>query len=187
MDIPSQSSSIRTDARALRPQAEAGKLGSAAHNASLQAQQKANFNSAVVQVSLAASVEAGNEPLSLLYRSVVESLNEVLEGELGENALQNALEQDNSPQATADRIVSMATGFFQAFAEQNGGADEPGVMEKFMQTIREGFERGFAEAQEILQGLDALTEDISAQINQTYDLVLEGFAAFEQAQSEQAS
>ncbi len=166
----------------IQPRAELGKLGSNASAASDRARERANFNSAVVQTSMAASIEAGNEPLALLFKSAVESLNELLQADFGDNAIENALSQDNSAEATAQRIVSLSTGFFEAYKEQHAGEDEATVLENFMATIRAGFEQGFQEAQEILQGLEVLTDDIAADINRTHELVLEGYLAFESAQ-----
>ncbi|MGY1490638.1 DUF5610 domain-containing protein [Methylobacillus pratensis] len=74
--------------------------------------QKAVLNGQILQASLQVSIQSGNDGLALLYRSAVEQLNAVLEPELGANAIEGAMGQDNSPEATAGRILSMSTGFF---------------------------------------------------------------------------
>ncbi len=162
----------------LPAQALAGKAASAASSASAQAQARASQNSAVLQSALTASISAKDQPLTLLYRSAIDHLNEILEADLGANAIQNAMGQDNSPEATAERIVSLSTGFYEAFRERYPDEDSDVVLQRFIDTIRSGFEQGFAEASEILDGLGVLEGDITAGIQQTYDLVLEGYAAF---------
>ncbi len=48
-----------------------------------------------------------------------------------------------------------------------------------MKTIRSGFEQGFKEASDILQGLNVLQGDIASGIQKTYELVQKGYADFE--------
>lgn len=162
-----------------RPATEAPRPTSAA----AAEQRRAQLNAQIVRASEQASINAGNEPLALLFRSAIEQLNEMLAPTLGENAIQNAMNQDNTPEGTASRIVSLSTGFYEAFKEQHGDEAEADVLQKFMETIRSGFEKGFREAESILQGLGVLDGEIAAGINRTYELVLEGYARFEQARS----
>lgn len=121
-----------------------------------------------------------DQPLSLLLKAAIEKLNERLAPELGENAIQNVAASglDFSPEATAERIVSLSTGFFEAFKAQHEDEDEAVVFDQFMEVIGGGIEQGFAEAQEILDGLGVLQGDIANNIDQTYDRVQEGLQAF---------
>lgn len=148
-----------------------------------QASSRTEMNAAILQASLDVSISAGNEPLSLLYRTAIDSLNEVLKADLGENAIQNAMSQDNSPEGTAGRIVSLSTGFYEAYKLQHSGEDPAAVLENFMDTIRSGFEKGYQEAVDILKNLQVFEGNIAADIQKTYDLVLQGYADFESAQS----
>lgn len=143
-------------------------------------EQRSRQNAAIVASSETAAIRAGNEPLALLFRSAIEQLNEALRPTLGENAIQNAMSQDNSPEGTAGRIVALSTGFFEAFKQQHPGEPEDEVLKKFMATIRSGFEQGFNEARTILEGLGVFGGDIAAGVNRTYELVQQGYAAFEQ-------
>lgn len=178
------SAGIRTadSATALPSQALAGKAASSASSASAQAQARASQNSAVLNSALTTAISAGNEPLTLLYRSAIDHLNEVLQADLGDNAIQGAMSQDNSPEATAERIVSLSTGFFDAFRARYPDEEPAAVLENFMNTIRGGFEQGYAEAADILDGLGVLEGDIASGISKTYELVLAGYAAFADAQ-----
>ena len=141
---------------------------------------KQQFNSAILQSSLKVSVSAGNESLALLYKAAIEGINEFLAPELGPNAIQNAYESglDVSPEATADRIVSMSTAFFSSFHEQHPELSEQEAVQKFADIIGGGIEKGFAEAREILEGLKVLEGDIASNIDKTYDLVQDGLKAF---------
>lgn len=141
-------------------------------------QSKADLNRAIIESSLEVSVKSGNEPLALLYRSAIQGINEALAPTQGENALENAASQDNTPEATAKRIVSQATGFYAAYQAQQARNGQSASLEDFMATIRKGFEQGFNEAKDILKGLQVL-DTVGDGIQKTYDLVTQGFADFE--------
>ncbi len=147
-----------------------------------QVNQRTQQNAAILQASLEVSIGAKNEPLALLYKSAIDGLNEVLKADLGENAIQNAMSQDNSSEGTAGRIVSLSTGFFEAYKTQHTGEDPETVLQNFMSTIRSGFEKGYQEAVDILEGLQVFEGNIATDIQKTYDLVLQGYADFESAQ-----
>ena len=151
-----------------------------------QAEARSQLNVSIVQASLSVSISSQNEPLALLFKSAIDSLNEVLKPTLGENAIQNAANQDNTPEGTAGRIVSLSTGFFDAFKKQHSGLSDADALKQFMATIRSGFEKGFKEASDILQGLKVLSGDIATNINKTYDLVQKGYADFEASHSSAA-
>lgn len=142
---------------------------------------KLQLNASILQASLNVSIGSENQPLSLLYKTAITNINESLKAELGDNAIQNAASQDNSAEATANRIVSLSTGFFEAFKTQNPGADDDATLQKFMDTVKGGFEKGFKEAQNILKGLNVLQGDIASGIDKTYELVQKGFADFQAA------
>jgi len=149
-------------------------------------QQKTELNIAILESS-EATIGAKDQPLALLLRTAIDNLNDLLAPELGENAIQNAASSgiDFSPEATADRIVSLSTGFYELFKEQHNNEDEAEVLDKFMATIGKGIERGFNEAREILAGLNVLEGDIARTIDETYALVQQGLTAFEAQFKEQ--
>lgn len=151
------------------------------------AQARAQQNAAIVQASADVAISSGNDSLALLYKTAIDSINENLKAEFGDNALQAAMDQDNTPEGTAGRIVSLSTGFFEAFKAQHTGEDEADVLKNFMATIRSGFERGFNEASDILQSLKVLNGDIASNIDKTYALVQQGYADFEAAQRNRLS
>lgn len=142
---------------------------------------RAELNASIIQSSIDVSISSKNEPLALLLKSVISGINDLLKPEFGENAIQNAVGQDNTPEGTAGRIVSLSTGFFEAFKANHAGEDEAEVLKNFMATIRSGFEQGFKEASDILKGMNVLNGDIAGNIDKTYALVQKGFADFEAA------
>lgn len=139
---------------------------------------KLQLNAAILQASMNVSISSQNDPLALVYKSAITSINEALQADFGDNAVQNAASQDNSAEATANRIVSLSTGFFEAFKQQNPGMDNDAALEKFMGTITGGMEKGFSEARDILKGLNVLQGDIAGNIDKTYELVQKGYADF---------
>ena len=141
---------------------------------------KQQFNSAILQSSLDVSVSAGNESLALVYKAAIEGINEFLAPELGSNAIQNTHDSglDVSPEATADRIVSLSTAFFSSYQEQHPELSDEQAANKFAEIISGGIDKGFAEARDILEGLKVLDGDIASNIDTTYDLVQDGLKAF---------
>lgn len=146
---------------------------------STRAEAHAQLNASIIKASIEVSISSDNEPLALLLKSAITGINDILKPEFGENAIENAASQDNTPDGTAARIVSLSTGFFEAFKKQHAGEDEAGVLKLFMTTIRGGFEQGYNEARDILQGMGVLGGDIADNIAKTHELVQQGYADFE--------
>lgn len=135
--------------------------------------------SQILQASAEVSIKAGDESQTLLFKSAISRINELLAPEFGDNALQAAAaNQDNSAQATADRILSLSTGFYSAYAGQRQGDDAEQVLNDFVGVIRSGFEQGFNEAKDILKGLKVLEGDVASGIQNTWDLVQKGYDEF---------
>ncbi len=141
---------------------------------------KKQFNQSILQANLEVNVSVGNEPLALLYKAAIEGINKELEVELGENALQNSIASglDVSPEATADRIVSLSTGFFSQYQKQNPELSDENAALAFSEIITKGIDKGFADARSILEGLKVLDGEIATNIDKTYNLVLEGLQIF---------
>ena len=141
---------------------------------------KQAFNASILKASMEVSLSAGNNSMSLLFKTAIENLNQVLAPELGDNAIQAAADSgmDFSPQATADRIVSMSTAFFGKYAENHPEKDMETALNDFTKLISGGIEKGFAEARQILDGLKVLEGDIASNIDKTYELVQSGIKSF---------
>ena len=144
------------------------------------AQSKNQLNAAILQANADVSLSSGNESLSLLFKTALEGINDALKDTFGDNAIQEAYDSglDVSPDATAERIVSLSTAFFGSFLEQHPELEVEEALVKFTDIISGGIDQGFAEAREILDGLQVLEGNIASNINKTYDLVQSGLAAF---------
>lgn len=130
------------------------------------------------------SLSAGGEPMILTYKAAVEKINEILSPELGvERPIDTALEEglDVSPEATADRIVSLTTALYSRYQEANPELEGAALVDQFVDVIAGGIEQGFNEARDILNGLGVLEGDIAANIDRTFELVQEGLQAFREA------
>ena len=80
--------------------------------------------------------------------------------------------------ATADRILSMSTGFYEAYAAKQTGKDGDQVAKDFVELIRGGFEKGFNEAVDILKGLNVFEGQVETDVMKTWDLVQKGLDDF---------
>ena len=141
---------------------------------------RAQQNAEILQASMEVSIKSADSSLALLYRTAIDRINLELEAELGPDAIGNAAAPVQTPEATAGRILSLSTGFYDAYAAQHKDKDPETLARNFVDLIRGGFERGFGEARDILSGLDVLGEDspIEQGINKTYALVMQGLDDF---------
>lgn len=137
-------------------------------------------NAAILQASQQVSLQSGNQPLALLYSAAIDEINAKLAPELGENALQRGIEEevDVSPQATADRIVSLTTAMFGRYQDSNTELSFADQVTRFVEVISGGIEQGFNEARDILGGLGVLKGYIANNIDTTFDLVTLGLQQF---------
>jgi len=142
------------------------------------ARAKADLNVSILQASLTVSLNSSNDPMSVVLKTALTGINEALKDDFGDNAIQNAMSQDNTPQGTASRIVSLSTAFYEAYKQQHPGDDESTTLNNFIDTLKKGVDQGFKEARDVLQGLQVLNGDIASNIDKTYDLVQQGFADF---------
>ncbi len=144
-------------------------------------QRRTAFNALILEAA-EAQLSSKDQPLALALRAVIDKLNGLLEADLGPNAIDAAKESglDVSPEATAERIVSLSTAFFPAFREANPDESGEQALSHFMEVIRSGIEQGFAEAREILEGLGVLQGGIASNIDLTFDLVQQKLDAFQQ-------
>ena len=145
---------------------------------SVGAKAKAQLNASIVQASLTVSLNSSNEPMSVVLKTALTGINEALKDQFGENAIENAVSQDNTPEGTASRIVSLSTAFYDAFKRQNPGEDEEVLLNKFIDTLKKGVDQGFGEARDVLQGLKVLGGEVASNIDKTYELVRKGYDDF---------
>jgi hypothetical protein len=139
------------------------------------------LNASILSSASEVSLSAGNRPLHLLYSAAIDKLNEVLAPELGEEAIQKAAERpdDFTPEKTAERIVDFATSFYDAFSKQHPELEDPEErLDRFLELVGGGIDKGFGEARSILDGLKVLDGEIADGVDRTYELVQDGLKAF---------
>ena len=117
--------------------------------------------------------------LSITSKQIVDKLNEYLKADLPDG-VQSLKPQDVTPEATADRIVSGATAFFDVFAKQNSDLSSEELLNKFLETIKSGISKGYDDASSILQGLGAFdVEGVKDGVEKTKSLIDEKLKAYE--------
>lgn len=144
-------------------------------------------NAAILEANASVSLKSGNNALSLVYKAALEEINNLIKETTGEeNAVQSATDagMDFSPEATAQRILSFATGFFDKFKENHSELEDEEARSQFVDLIQGGIDRGFEEAREILDGLQVLNGDIADNIDKTYQFILDGLNQFLNPDSE---
>lgn len=139
---------------------------------------KRQLNAAILQSAV--DVSAGSKSLSLTFKAALDGINEALKETLGDNAIQNAYDSglDISPDATAERIVSLSTAFFGSYHKQHPELSQDEALIKFTDIVSGGIDTGFGDARNILSGLKVLEGDIASNIDLTYDLVQQKLTAF---------
>ncbi|MEW4982888.1 MAG: DUF5610 domain-containing protein [Cycloclasticus sp.] len=139
---------------------------------------KKSLNSAILESTI--SLSAADSPQALVLKTALDGINEALSASLGESAIQNAYDSDLdvSPDATAERIVSLSTAFFASYQEQHPELVEDEALLAFTELIKGGIEKGFSEARDILNGLNVLEDEIASNIDETYELVQTKLNAF---------
>lgn len=126
-----------------------------------------------------ASIDDLYKGLSISAQKIVDKLNELLKSQLPDG-IQSLKPEEVTPEATAERIVAGATGFFEIFAKQNPDLSPEELLSKFMSEIRKGIEAGYGDAVKTLEDLGAFEFDgVEDGIKQTKVLIEEKLKAFE--------
>lgn len=85
-----------------------------------------------------------------------------------------------SPENTAQRIVSFATGFVGSYLQNHGGEASEENVSEFAALITGAIKEGFANAKEVLGNPDQKSE-IGSNIEKTFQLVLQGIEEFQES------
>ena len=117
--------------------------------------------------------EADVPPQKIVGRHVVNTLEKALNTD--GLSLQGLDADDFTPEKVADNIMSSVRQAFGRFKQSQPEADE----DVFFSQIKEGLEKGFDEARDILQGLGALQGEIAENVDKTYDLTMQGLEQLE--------
>jgi len=146
-------------------------------------------NKGILQAMFGKADSRNENAQKINYQEVISQLEEILRKELGDEnfsldklaAKTSGVEGQEdywSPDKTADRIVAGATGYFEAFKKQHPDLTEEEAMDKFMAIITPAIEKGFNEAQKILQGFEIFEGEVKDNANRTLELVYEKLDLF---------
>lgn len=185
--VPAKKPGQGQDTAPLNPEQTAVSANTKGEAISATAKAKHQLNAQILEASAQVSLQSGNDSQALLFRSAIDHINELLAPELGANAIQGKMDEDNSPEATAQRILSLSTGFFDAYAAQHKESTPEEAAKNFVDLVRGGFEKGFKEATDILGGLKVFDGDIKSGVMKTYELVSKGFDDFLASKLQSAS
>ncbi|GEM_PF-5891971 len=124
-----------------------------------------------------------SQALILVYKTTLDEINDILCHELEERLLDNTLDAGWEPTAdmVAERLVNMSLDIFSLYLAAHPELNEDIVLERFMNQLTEGVIQGVAEAREILDGVNSLDDEIESQIDQTFNLTLEGLENFRES------
>ncbi len=112
-----------------------------------------------------------DKAMNIVAERALEKLRAVVSEARAELGLPEDAVIDTSPEATASRIADFALGFFGNYAENNGLADDEAGRRQYADFIGKAVTKGIDEARGILQSLNALNGDITANIDKTAELV----------------
>lgn len=176
-------------AAATKPTNTARKAEGSPEIKSQAAQAKQAQNVAILRANEQVSLRSNNDSLSLLYKTALEGINAELEPVMGENAAQKIYDSgiDTSPEATAERIVAFATGFYSRYQALNPDQPAGDTLDKFLQLITGGIDKGFNDAKDILKGLKVYEGEIETGVDSTYSLVKQGLDSFREKMLEMAA
>lgn len=139
---------------------------------------KTQINAQIIASHEKFSFSIKNNELSLLYKSAIDQLNEILAPILGEEGLKAVEPDEYTPEAVAQRIVSVSTAFFEAYKGRHTDMSEAEALDNFMEIIEGAIAQGIGEAKEILDGMKILEGDVSSDIEKTYALIKKGLQEF---------
>jgi len=171
--------------------------GSGAERTS-RSETRAALNAQIVSSMRNVSLKAGNNPQALMVRSALDNIYNALRASLGSNQSPDANQpdavetrplpwqgaetyppqEDTSPEAYANKILSGSLKFFDAYAARHSGENPENLRQDFVNLVQGAFEKGFNEAVDILKSLKVFSGNVESEINQTYDLVMKGYQNF---------
>ncbi len=119
--------------------------------------------------------------LNLTAQEIVKKLNELLQSTLPEG-IESLNPDQYTSEATSTRIVQGVTAFFGVFKGQHPDLSEEEALDKFMDTVKSGVQKGYDDAFGTLKGLGAFDIDgIQKGVEQTKILIDQKLDSFYQA------
>ncbi|WP_157760796.1 DUF5610 domain-containing protein [Hydrogenovibrio halophilus] len=125
--------------------------------------------------------------MKMTFQATMEQLNQALEPDLGPEAISQARLQETgieywNPENTADRIFQGASGFLPAFQRANPDLEGEALMDKYMNVVGGGLQKGFDEAKGILGEMKLFEGNIADSFQETMDRVFKSMENFRREQ-----
>jgi hypothetical protein len=167
------------------------KLDTADNSKHSKAEFSANSDAVILDASLGTSIVSNKsdsssspsfqelfEALSLTSKEIVDKINEQLKISLP-SGIQSLKPEDVTPEATAERIVSGVTVFFDQYAKQNKDLKGDELVDSFIAQVQKGVGQGYDDAFKFLEDIGAFEVDgVKEGIEKTRSLIDEKLAAF---------
>ncbi len=145
------------------------------------------LNKTLVNIQKAGGLETAQDLYNGLSQQDLQNLERLVESAKADLGVSPETSLDVSPEATANRIVNFALLAFSQFQENHADLDKDEVRSEFVDFIGKAIGKGVEEARDILTGLNALSDEVDADITITVDIInqrLQEFAA--QGKTEEA-
>lgn len=130
------------------------------------------------------SVQFGQKALStkdtqqIVLERAMERLRSVVDQARKDLNIPEGAVIDTSPDATAERILNFALGFFDRYAKNNGLNDDEDGRRQFANFIGGAITQGIDEARQILGALNALNPQVTSNIDRTAEVIRKGLDDF---------
>ncbi len=121
---------------------------------------------------------SNEQAMNIVLERAMEKLRGVVDQAKAELGIPAGQTLDTSPEATANRIVEFALGFFETYAERHGLNDDEEGRAAYAEFIGKAVNQGIDEARGILNALNALNPDVNGSIDKTTDLINQQFDRF---------
>ena len=118
------------------------------------------------------------EAINIVVERAMERLRQVVSDARAELGIPEDATLDTSPEATAQRIVDFALGFFDQYVENHPELSGDDARQEFSIFIGAAIQQGIQEAQGILGALDALNPEVESLIGAIESIVQERLDAF---------
>lgn len=143
---------------------------------------RSSFNAQIIEASLKVSIQAGDNPQGLLFRTSLESIYESIGGfksninpDYKMPSMNDANNPYATPEGTANVILSFSLGLYAQYSQSHQGEDEAEMATNFIELIRGGFEKGYGEAVDILKSISVFEGNVKSDIEKTWELVQKGY------------
>lgn len=129
-------------------------------------------------VSLGRTPLTSQDEMRVILESAYAKIQGVVDDAKAELGIEAGAVIDTSPEATANRILDFALGFFEQYRENHSELGDEEAREQYAEFIGGAIQEGIDEAREILGALSAIDETTESGIVSIEGLIQDGLNAF---------